>query len=45
MKKRIVAVLMVAVMVLSLTACGNTRAESEEKTMKISDDARKILGV
>ena len=28
-----------------ITACGNTRAESEEKTMKISDDARKILGV
>lgn len=28
-----------------ITACGNTRAESEEKTTLISDDAKKILGV
>ena len=28
-----------------ITACGNTRAESEEKTKVISDDAKKLLGV
>ncbi len=28
-----------------ITACGDTRAESEEKTTLISDDAKKLLGV
>lgn len=28
-----------------ITACGNTREESEEKTKLISDDAKKVLGV
>ena len=28
-----------------ITACGSTRAESEEKTTLISDDAKKLLGV
>lgn len=28
-----------------ITACGNTREESEEKTALISDDAKKLLGV
>lgn len=28
-----------------ITACGNTRAESEEKTEFISDEAKKLLGV
>ncbi len=28
-----------------ITACGNTRAESEEKTKLISEDAKKLLGV
>ena len=28
-----------------ITACGDTRAESEEKTKLISEDAKKLLGV